>query len=400
MTVDVSKALDELQGKLGEKFKSYEAQLAETGSVSASLRADLKAMAADNEKLTKEMAGLTDQITTLAQKGVQMHAPDTPKSLGEQFVSSDSFKSYKSGNSNKARVEFQANTIIGEGGSPQNPTDTIVPKQNVAGIIGGAFRPLRILDTVPSGVATGNTVHYTRELLFTNNAAERAEGVAKPESVITFEAVDAPVRTIAHFIKVSKQVLDDAPALKTYIDTRMSYGVRIRAEQQIVNGNGTSPNLSGILDTGNFTSLTATSGDNDFDFANRVKYKVIESDYMPDHFMVNPADWGRMERIKTGLSGDKRYVGADGAVGYLQNGLVPTLWGLPVVVSNSIPAGKIVGMASDAVMFWERQGVTVEIFDQNQDDVEKNLLTIRAEMRGAFTSFRPAAIVAGTLPNA
>lgn len=51
-------------------------------------------------------------------------------------------------------------------------------------------------------------------------------------------------------------------------------------------------------------------------------------------------------------------------------------------------------------MFWNRQGTTVEIFDQNEDDVEKNLLTIRAEMRGAFTVFKPAALVYGALPDA
>lgn len=399
MSEDIKTALQALEGKLGEKFTSYEAQLKETGSVSAKVSADLKAMSEDHDKLTKEMAALTDQLTAIQQKGVKMDKGQKPQSLGEQFVNSDAFKNYRNGSANKAKIEFQNNTIIGEGGSPQNPTDDIVPKQYMPGIVGGAFRPLQILDAIPTGTATGNTVHYTRELLYTNAAAETAEGGQKPETTLTFEGVDTPVRTIAHFLKVSKQVLDDAPALRTYIDTRMSYGVRLRAEQQVVNGNGTSPNLSGILDSGNFTSLTAASADNDFDFANKAKYKVVESDYVPSVYMINPSDWGRMERLKKG-TGDASYIGQEGAIGYLQNGLVPTLWGLPVIASNSVPAGTLICLSSDATMFWQRQGVTVEIFDQNEDDVEKNLLTIRAEMRGAFTVFRPAAVVAGTLPDA
>jgi len=389
--IEIKTILESQEKALGEKFTRYEAELKETGSVAASVKADLKSMADDFKSVQDELQGIK-------QKGVKLEREAPALSMGAQFVQSDSFKNYREGKSNKAKVEFK-NTIIGEGGSPQNPTNDIVPLQTMPGIVGGAFRGLRILDAIPQGVATGNTVHYTRELLFTNNAAEKAEGTQKPESVLTFEGVDVPVRTIAHFLKVSKQVLDDAPALQSYIDSRMRYGVQLRVEQQIVNGNGTSPNLSGILDSGNYTVLTANSADNDLDFANRAKYAVIASDYMPSFYMINPADWGRIERLKKG-TGDASYIGAEGAVAYLQNGLVPTLWGLPVIASNSVPASTLVCMSSDAVMFWNRQGTTVEIFDQNEDDVEKNLLTIRGEARGAFTVFRPAAVVAGTLPDA
>lgn len=394
--VEVKGLIEASDARVQAKFAEYEAQVKDAGSATASVKADLKAMTAENDSLAAKYKSLADDMVALQQKGVKAEAGKASKSMGAQFIDSDAFAAYKSGSANKAKMEFK-NTIIGEGGSPQNPTDTIVPKQNMSGIVGGAFRTLRLLDVLNTGVATGNTIHYTRELAFTNNAAERAEGTQKPESVITFEGVDTPVRTIAHFLKVSKQVLDDAPALQSYIDRRLRYGVEIRAEQQVINGNGTSPNISGMLDTGNFTSLTAASGDTDFDFANKAKYKVIESDYMADYYLINPADWGRMERKKT-TPGE--YVGGNSVVGYLQNGLVSTLWGLPVIASNSVPAGTLLAVANDASMFWQRQGTTVEIFDQNEDDVEKNLLTIRAEMRGAFTVFRPTAIVAGTLPEA
>ena len=141
------------------------------------------------------------------------------------------------------------------------------------------------------------------------------------------------------------------------------------------------------------------SGDNDFDAANRAKYQVTGSDYIADVFIVNPEDWGRMERKKVG-SGDDRYVGADGAINYIQGGLVPTLWGLPVVLSNSLAAGTFICTSVAALMYWDRQQTTVEIFDQNEDDVEHNLLTVRGETRGAFTVFRPAAVIVGAWPDA
>lgn len=387
----IEKAVDDLSASLDDKFQAYQTQLNETGEVSSEMKNDLKSLSEQYQDLSKEQQAIMDSLTQIEQNGTKMETREAPKSMGRQFIESEAFTSYRDGQSNKARFEFQNNTIIGEGGSPQDPTDDIVPKQNMPGIVAGAFRQLTLLDLINTGTATGNTVHYTRELLFTNNGAETSEGAQKPESVLTFEGVDTPVRTIAHFLKVSKQVLDDAPALESYIDRRLSYGVRKRLEGQIVNGNGTSPNLEGILASGNNTSLTAASGDDNFDYANKAKYKVIESDYQADFYMINPADWGKMERTINATSGD--------AVGYLQNGLIPTLWGLPVIASNSVPAGKLICAASDAMMYWNRQSATVEIFDQNEDDVEKNLLTVRGELRGAFTVFRPSAIVAGDLPN-
>lgn len=391
----IEAGLKQLDEKLEASLKTHTGQVLESGEASRKATEEVKALSAQHSELSAEIKKLGDTMTAIQQKGIKQDHGDRPQSIGEQFVKSAAFKSYKDGQTSKVKAEFK-NTILGEVGG--EPSDILVPQQRLSGIIPGAFRQLRILDLMPRGTASSNSINYTRELLFTNNAAETAEGTQKPETVLTFEGVDTPVRTIAHFLKLSRQVMDDAPALQSYIDRRLRFGVEKRAELQIIAGNGTSPNLSGILDTGNYTPLAALSGENPLDFANRVKYKVVESDYNADVYLINPADWGKIERMKA-ETGSNAYAGSTGGViGYLQNGLQPTLWGLPVIASNSIPAGTLIGMALDAVMFWNRQNTTVEIFDQNEDDVEKNLLTVRAEMRGAFSVFRPAAIVGGTLP--
>jgi HK97 family phage major capsid protein len=400
MSDDMIKALGDLDTKLGQKFEAYEATLKEQGSVSAGLKADLKAMSDDFAGIKKDVTAANDAILGIKQKGVKLDTGEKPVSMGSHFVASESFKNYRDGKSNKASLQFK-NTILGEGGDPQNPTNDIVPLQTMTGIVGGAFRALRVLDILPRGQATNNTVHYTREGSWTNGAAETAEGAQKPEATLTFEGLDVPVRTIAHFLKLSKQVLDDAPALQSYIDQRLRHGVQQRAEAQVIGGNGTSPNIAGMSATGNHVDLVIDAADKDLDALSRAKYQVIASDYMADVYLMNPADWGRIERTKTGITDDGRYLaGGDNAISYLANGIQPLLWGLPVILSNNVPAGQFFCMSRDAVMFWERQGVTVEIFDQNEDDVEKNLLTIRGEMRGAFTTFRPSAVVYGALPDA
>jgi HK97 family phage major capsid protein len=90
-------------------------------------------------------------------------------------------------------------------------------------------------------VATSGIVHYTKEAVTRTTRRKRRKAHQARSGALTFEAVDAPVRTIAHFIRASRQVLDDAAALQSYIDTRMRHGVRQRLEAQIIAGNGTGP---------------------------------------------------------------------------------------------------------------------------------------------------------------
>lgn len=351
---------------------------------------DVKAAVTMSEGLAKKLEGFSNQLLDIEQKMADnvKNGKASVQTLGQMVIKSDAFKQYAQGQTNK--MTFQANTIIGQEGSPAENSQTIVAPDRRPGIIPGAFRLLKIRDFLPQGTTNSNLVEYTRELSFTNNAAETNEGVKKPESALTFELASAPVRTIATFIKASKQVLDDAPSLASYIDTRLRYAVDYRIDYQLVNGNGTTPNISGMLDAGNFTTYTPLSGDTALDSINRAMYKVYEAEYAPTAILMNPADWGAIERLKTS-QGEYLFGNPHGMVG-------PILWGLPVVVSNAIPVGKFIVANFDiAYQVWNRQGTVVEMFEQDEDNVQKNLVTIRSEGRLALATYRPAASYSGNL---
>lgn len=389
-----------LTDNLGQKFTKFETELKENGNVSKETKADLKAMADDFAKLQKDVTTLSDELTAVQQKRLKAELPAARMTMGRALIDSEEFKAFADGRSGRARVEVK-NTILGEAGSPPEPVDTIAHYQSVPGIVAGAFRPMSLFDWLPKGIATSNTIHWTRESGFTNNAAETAEGAAKPESVLTFEAVDTPIRTVAHIIKASKQILEDVPMLQSYIDARMTYGVQLKVQNQIVAGTGAGK-IHGLANTANHTDLAGiVTADNDFDAANKAKHQVIASDYMADAYLVNPADWGRLERKRTGISSDETpLAGQSGTISYFGNGMQPMLWGLPVILSNSVTAGKFYAVSRDALMWWARTGIAVEIFEQDSDNVQKNLLTIRGEVRGAFTVFQKAAVIEGSWPEA
>lgn len=370
----------QLNTKLNNEIKKINEAAAQNETVSKQAVTQL-------DDLAKKYAELEQDVSDLSQGS--LGGGEARQTMGEAFSKSEAFKNFQAGTTPRAKFDFQANTITGETSS--NPNDTHAPFERMPGIVPGAFRGLSILDFVPRGTTGSNAIEYTKEGTFTNAAAETAEAGQKPETDLTFTLENAPVRTIAHILKLSKQIMDDAPAVASYADRRLAYGVRLRLEQQIINGNNTAPNLGGVLAAGNSTATAVGAATNFFDYANTLKYAVIGADYQPDFYWVNPADWSAAEMVKRG-SADAAYVAASGAVSYTADGLVPRLWGLPVVASNSVPVGTVVAGSSDAMMLWERQGVTVEMFEQDENNVQTNLVTLRAEMRAAFTVFRPEAI--------
>lgn len=395
----IDEAVAALQKNLDAAFEKYESEVREKGKAIADTRAELKDLAEQYKSVIETDESMQSRIKEVEQKiadGLKPSGEDVMETWGQKFVNSDSFTNFKDGHNNKMRIEVK-NTILGESGSPQEPSNVLVQADRLPGIVPGAFRALNILDFVPVGVTGSNQIEYTREATWTNDAAETSEGTTKPESDVTFELIQDPVRTIAHFIKASKQIMDDAPMLSSYIDRRMLHGLRARLQTQILKGNGTTPNIEGLDQAGRHTAFTPETGDIALDSINRAKYAVIGADYMPNFVFMNPADFGAIERLKEGSSSNK-YQASDGAaLSYINGGMTPLVWGLPVVTSNDVASGKFYLGDSNAFQLFMRSGAVVEMFEQDDTNVQKNLLTIRAELRAALAVYVPAAVRYGSL---
>lgn len=387
-----------VEKSLEQAIEKYDGQVKESLSAANETRDEVRALAEKHQQLVENSESLSAKFQEFEQNvATRMSGGGArEESWGEKLAGDEGLGKMLSG-AKHATVQVK-NTILGEGGSPQDPVDTIVPTDRLPGIVPGAFRALTVLDVVPMGATGSNQIEYTRENTWTNSAAETAEGGSKPESTLTFQLISDPVRTIAHWLKLSKQVLDDAPALQSYVDRRLRHGLRQRLETQILTGNGTSPNIAGLSASGRNTAFTPDSGDNQFDSLNKAKYAVWSADYMPNAIFINPADWGAIERIKTGISGDNSYLAGDGgALAYVNNGIQPLLWGLPVIPSNAVASGKFYLLDTNAIQMFMRQGATVEMFEQDDTNVQQNLITVRAELRGALAVFHPLAVRYGDL---
>ena len=387
---DINALIGNLTASYKEGHENLTAQIKTIVEAGEKVNADQLASA---EKAAADLTAMADNLVELEQKiaAGMSRGDQTPQSLGQLYVEADGFKSFASGEGEgaKFRMDIQASTITGQEGSPPENSDILVAPGRRAGIVAGAFRALRIADLLTEIPISSNAWDFTRELAFTNNAVEVAEAAAKAETDLTFELATVNVRTIAHWIKASNQILADAPAVAAYIDTRMIYGVNAREDLQLLVGDGTGQNISGMTIAANRTAFSPTSGDTALDSLNRAKYQLVGADYMADGVIMNPADWGAIERLKTS---DAAYV-----VGNPFGSITPIVWGLPVVLSNNMTSGSF-QMADFATTYdlLRRAGTVVEMGFVN-DDFTKNLVTIRAEKRAALATLRPASALFGAL---
>lgn len=383
IVAQINAAMDDMKKTNAQLNETLKADIAAASAEGKEAKAKAEELAGKLQKASANMLELEQKLADGVKEG-----KTSVNTLGQMVIKSDAYKQFAAGNSRYMRVE--ANTITGQEGSPPENSDILVPAQRLAGIIPGAFRSLRVRDLVPNGTTTSNAVEYAKEKTFTNAAQETAEGAQKAEATLDFELVSAPVRTIAHFLKVSKQVLEDAPALQSYVDGRLRYGVELRYETQILKGNGSGQNISGMTNSGNFTAFTPVTGDKALDSLNRAIEKVALEDYAATGIVLNPADWHAIERLK---DNEERYI-----YGNPGNAAMPMLWGLPVVVTNTMTAGKLLVAGFDiAYQVWNRSGVVVEMFEQDDTNVQKNLLTVRAEARGTLATYTPKAAQYGDL---
>lgn len=340
-----------------------------------------------------ELTARADEIEQkAARRGGQAGAE---KSLGQRFVEMDSLKTMAARPSEKSRASMEVKATI-----TSAITDTAgsagdgVANTRIPGIVGIPDRRMTVRDLITPGRMDGSTLEYVRETGFTNGAGMVAEGTAKPESDLKFDLVTTSAKVIAHWMKASRQILDDFSQLQSYIDYRLRYGLAYVEEQQLLNGAGTGQNLNGIIPqaTAYAAPAGAPAATTVLDTLRLAILQVALAEYPATGIVMHPIDWARVELLK---DGESRYL-----VGNPQGTTQPTLWGLPVVATQAIAVDKfLVGAFRLGAQLFDRWQSRVEISTENQDDFIKNLVTILAEERLALAVYRPAAFSYGDFGN-
>lgn len=337
--------------------------------------------------MNEAKARLDEVEQKLASRGEQSQGERT---AGERFVEDEGFKSFAGQTRPRGRHIVEVKDISSLTTDAAGSVGTMVQPQRVAGTE-LPQRRMTIRALLAQGNTNSNSIEYDKEKGFTNNAAPVAEGALKPQSEIQYEEATAPVRTIAHWMRASVQILADAPGLRSIIDNRLRYGLSYVEEAQLLNGSGSGQNLEGLVTAA--TAFAAPGGLVAGQMIDTVRMGMLQvalAEYPPNGVVLNPIDWAYIEMLK---DGEGRYL-----IGNPQGTLSPSLWGLPVVATQAMGVDKfLVGAFDLAAQIFDRQDATVEVSTEDQDNFVKNKVTIRAEERLALAIYREEALVYGDL---
>lgn len=329
------------------------------------------------------------------------NAPDSDaqaeeNSIGQRFVESDEFKEFQKRGWHKGGASLRLKSIW----TPEQKTTItitavgrattgVIPIQRLpVGIVPGAERAHRIRDVIPSRPTTAGVVDFVRENVWTSAASPQTEGSDKAESALTFTAVSSIVRTIAHWIPATRQVLDDMDGLRNFIDRKLLYGLRQKEETELLNGDNLGEHLNGICTQATaYAGTYAAAGDTKLDKLRHAALEVEAADYPCDFFVLNPVDAETIDLIKDQANNVGKYVVGDP----IRGNFPLTLWGRRVVISNNMTSGRFLAGAGEfGAEIFDKQEAVIDISTEHSDYFIKNMVAIRAEERLALVVYRPA----------
>jgi HK97 family phage major capsid protein len=322
---------------------------------------------------------------------------DGSESIGGLITKSEGFKALAKGGRSTGAItvgRLHKDGILNQPGLDQ----PLVPMYRVPGIVMPGLQRLTIRDLVPSFPVDSNMIAFAKETSSTNAAAPQAgENVLKAESALAFSLLNSPVQTLAHWIPASRQIIDDAPALEAYVNSRLVYQLKFVEERQLLNGDGVGSDLSGlILNSTPFDTTQTISADTMIDTIQRaITQTNQDSNLEADGIVLNNLDWAAIQLIKTtGTASSGQYIYANP-----HNAAPAQLWGLPVVPTKSMARGNfLVGAFRMAAAIWDRDDATVEVSREHADFFIRNMVAILCEERLALTVFRPEALIYGSFP--
>lgn len=317
---------------------------------------------------------LKAELRDLEQLAVR--AADAPRgggtsSVGTLVAENPETKSFGAYRARPSRVSFDLKTTMTSGATSGGPVGS--PSRDEAVLM--PQRGLTVRDLLPTIRVTDGSVEFPRQTGRTNAAATVAEGALKPESGLAFELVSTPIRTIAHWIPASRQILDDAPQLAGVIDSELLRGLKFVEENQLLNGSGTGTDLSGLVQNATaFSPPITLPTPNMIDVLGIAILQNALANLPADGIIVNAADWMRMRLIK---GDDGNYL-----LGNPSENTAKVLFGLRVVDTAAMAPGKfLVGAFQASATLYDRWEARVEISTEHSDFFTRNLVAILAEER-------------------
>lgn len=374
------------------------AAVAEVKTTAAAATAEAAKALADSTKALADSAKTSAELDRLATeveryKGASAAAgPDADEFLKAYTAQLDKVKSRERGSSVEFSLSGKAAVTMLTGVTLPG---RIIPTQ-AGPMIGRENVFQHVRDLVAPGNITSNTLTYPRALANEGAPAITAEGAKKPQMSFSFEEVIAPVKKIPVYFKLSTEMMADAPAFVSYMRAQAAEAIKDVEDTELLYGDNTSTHLQGIIPLASAFDVSGikVSAPQRIDILRLAIAQVRRAKFRATAILMNPDDVAALELTK---DADGRYL-----LPTVLTGILPTMVGrVEIIEVDAMVEGEfLVGAFDRGAQVFEREGLTIRIFDQNEDDAIKNLVTVVLEERLVQAVYRPASFVKGTFAAA
>jgi len=390
MNENVKAQLDQLGDLIDAKLEKAQGQAVDsaTGKADEMLKSEIS-------NLTTQFNERMDAMEVANKKSFEVSNNVSFKGALTSAINDGAIEAIAKGNARSASFEVKADMTVAA-----DFTGEVIPADRVAGYKFDPTRSTHIRNLIPQGSTSSDVVRFVKESGYSNGAATAAEGATVGQSDFDFTASDANVRKIATYFRISEEMLADTPQLTSYLSARAPEKLLSVEDTQILSGNGSAPNLSGIItDAADFDVSSggafyqSVESANEFDVLVAALNQLALSNYDADYIMLHPTDFHKILLLK------------DSQNSYLKDqvyaGLQPAFMGVPVVLNTAITAGTFLcGNFGVGTQLWVRDNVGVEFFREDGTNVRDGFVTVRVSERIALTNYLPNAFVNGTFSTA
>jgi HK97 family phage major capsid protein len=383
--VELKSQIEKLGQEIDAKIVKANGQAAEAGTIANETKNEVKGMSAKFAELSEQLDSI-EAAQTRMEKGRSMEAQESLEALLTKSADYKAFAELKG--RGDFRMDVKATLL-----KPGVNAGAVIAPDRTNGLFMQPLTSLRMRDILASGTTNSDTIYSMYEDYYTSNAAFVKEGEIKPEDDFKLKSEVVPVKTLATLIRVSNQMLADIPYISTYITTRGAAKMDLKLDDQILFGSGIEEDIKGLtLYAQTFkkpVGLKVTSA-NSYDALVAAMLQVRIAEYGTSAIVMHPIDITNM-MLEKNAGGAYLFPGLQGGARNIN--------GVPVV-ENTNPklVGKyLVGDYKLGAALIQKEGLRIERFDQDRDNVQRNLTTFRLEQRVALPVYVPQVFVFGDI---
>lgn len=278
----------------------------------------------------------------------------------------DEIKSVRKGQGVKLEVKdfTLSGSLTGDAVATYNAKQVLTPaaKINARDLIPTTSSPTGLYITYKEGALTGA-------------AAKQTEGSAKAELTPTLSEVKVVSSYVAGFTQFSKQAINSLPWIQQTL-SRILLREFYKAENSIFN-------TAFATGTGSSTTAATVDAEQLIDYVANLE----AANYSASVIVVNPKDWATIAKTAT--------LNLQVVMAYNPISKQFELNGIPIVKASWCTVDKCIVMDVEYVERVEVEGLKLEFFEQDSDNVQKNLITARIECLEEINIMDTAAIVYG-----